>query len=129
MLLQPRVAVVHVRIAGLQGLRVALATSREGQVCCPDRKDFVCTETASVPANLIVLMLAPADDPAIYLRAVAILSAIFQREGFVDFLLTLDDPELIWKAIAETDAALPDYVAARDLMRSDFVQLKDSDSL
>ncbi len=129
MLLQPGVVVVHVRIAGLQRLRLALATSREGQVCCPDRDDFVCAESESVPANLIVLMLAPADDPAIYLRAVAGLSAICRREGFVQFLLTLDSPELVWKTIAETGATLPDYVAAGDIMRSDFARLRDTDSL
>lgn len=129
MLLQPGVVVVHVRIAGLQRLRLALATSREGQVCCPDRDDFVCAETESLPANLIVLMLAPADDPAIYLRAVAGLSAICRREGFVEFLLTLDSPELVWKTIAETGATLPDYVAAGDIMRTEFARLRDTDSL
>jgi len=129
MLLQPRVAVVHARIDGLQRLRMALATSREGQVCCPDREDFVYAEAESVPANLIVLMLAPVDDPAIYLRAVAGLSAICRREGFVEFLLTLDSPELVWKTIAETGATLPDYVAAGDIMRTDFARLRDTDSL
>ena len=129
MLLQPGVVVVHVRIAGLQRLRLALATSREGQVCCPDRDDFVCAETESLPANLIVLMLAPADDPAIYLRAVAGLSAICRREGFVEFLLTLDSAELVWKTIAETGATLPDYVAAGDIMRTNFARLRDTDSL
>ncbi|MEN8801545.1 MAG: CBS domain-containing protein [Thiogranum sp.] len=129
MLLQPGVVVVHVRIAGLQRLRLALATSREGQLCCPDREDFVCVESEAVSANLIVLMLAPADDPAIYLRAVAALSAICRREGFVEFLATLDTPELVWKTLAETGAALPDYVAARDIMRTDFARLRDTDSL
>jgi CBS domain-containing protein len=129
MLLQPGVVVVHVRIAGLQRLRLALATSREGQLCCPDREDFVCVETEAVSANLIVLMLAPADDPAIYLRAVASLSAICRREGFVEFLAALDTPELVWKTLAETGAALPDYVAARDIMRTDFARLRDTDSL
>jgi len=129
MLLQPGVVVVHVRIAGLQRLRLALATSREGQLCCPDREDFVCVETEAVSANLIVLMLAPADDPAIYLRAVAALSAICRREGFVEFLAALDTPELVWKTLAETGAALPDYVAARDIMRTDFARLRDTDSL
>ena len=129
MLLQPSVAVVHVRIDGLQGLRMALATSHDGQVCCPDRKDFVCAEKETAPANLVVLMLAPADDPAIYLRAVATLATICRREGFVEFLLTLDTPELVWKTIAETGAALPEYVAARDIMRIDFARLRDTDSL
>ena len=52
MLLQPRVAVVHARIDDLRRLRMALATSREGQVCCADREDFVYAEAESVPANL-----------------------------------------------------------------------------
>ena len=129
MLLQPRVAVVHARIAGLQRLRMALATSREGQICCPDREDFVYAEAESVPANLIVLMLAPVDDPASYLRAIAALAAICRRENFVEFLLTLDNPQLVWKSIEETGVGLPEYVAARDIMRTDFVRLQDSDSL
>ncbi len=129
MLLQPRVAVVHARIVGLQRLRIALATSREGQVCCPNRKDFVCTETESVPANLIVLMLAPADDPAIYLRAVAAFTAICRREGFIENLLTLDNPESVWKTIEGAGVALPEYVAARDIMCIDFARLRDTDSL
>ncbi|MGB5300320.1 MAG: CBS domain-containing protein [Thiogranum sp.] len=129
MLLQPGVAVVHVRINGLQGLRMALATSREGQVCCPDREDYLYAETGSVPANLIVLMLAPADDPASYLRAIAALTAICRRENFVESLSTLDNPELVWKSIEATGVALPEYVAARDIMRSDFARLRDTDGL
>ena len=38
-------------------------------------------------------------------------------------------PELVWKTIAETGAALPDYVAAGDIMRTDFARLRDTDSL
>ena len=129
MLLQPRVAVVHARIDGLQRLRMALATSREGQVCCPDREDFVYAEAESVPANLIVLMLAPVDDPASYLRAIAALTAVCRRESFVESLLTLDNPESVWKSIEETGVGLPDYVAARDVMRTDFARLRDTDSL
>jgi len=128
-LLQTGVAVIHVRINGLQGLRMALATSREGQVCCPDREDFLHAETGSVPVNLIILVLVPVDDPASYLRAIAALTAICRRENFVEFLLTLDNPELVWKSIEATGVALPEYVAARDIMRTDFARLRDTDGL
>ncbi|MEN8214247.1 MAG: CBS domain-containing protein [Pseudomonadota bacterium] len=129
MQLQAEVAVVHVRIEGLKQLRIALAASREGFVCSHDQQGYECVGENFGPVNIAVLMMAPADDPAIYLRAVAALTKICQREGFIEQVLRLKHPEEVWESFAKTGERLPEYVEARHIMRTDFSSLHVSDSL
>lgn len=129
MLVQPGVAVVHVRAEGLKQLRVALACSREGFVCSHDQRGYECVGENFGPVNIAVLMMAPVDDPASYLRAVAALTTIFKREGFVEQLLDQERPERLWESFERTGERLPEFVQARHIMRTDYSQLHVSDSL
>lgn len=123
------VATVHVRINGLHQLHMALATSRGGQICCPEREDSVCATPDAGPANLIALMLVPDDDPAIYLRAIAALTTVCRQEGFLQTLLAAEDAQTVWQLFADNGVEIPEYVAARHMMRTDFPTLSNADTL
>jgi CBS domain-containing protein len=128
-LASPQVAVVHVRVEGLEQLRIALATSRQGPGCAAGLEGGTCAAAEVRSAKLIVLILAPVEDPAGYLRAMAALSQACRREGFVEKLVSLEQPELVWQAFQDANEHLPTYVKAADIMRRGFPMLHDTDTL
>jgi CBS domain-containing protein len=125
----PEVAVVHVRVEGLAMLRIAIGISRHGPRCAISFEGGSCPNLETKAVKLVVMILAPVDDPTGYLRAIAALSNVCQRDGFVDHLASLDDPQQIWKAFEEANEHLPSYVKAGDMMRRDFPLLHDTDTL
>jgi mannitol/fructose-specific phosphotransferase system IIA component (Ntr-type)/CBS domain-containing protein len=126
----PEVAVVHVRVEGLAMLRIAIGTSSHGPRCVISLEDGgSCPNLETGAVKLIVMILAPVDDPTGYLRAIAALSKVCQQDGFVDHLASLDDPQQIWKAFEDANEHLPSYVKAGDMMRRDYPLLHDTDTL
>ena len=128
-LASPQVAVVHVRVEGLEQLRIAIATSRQGLRCAAALEGGECAAAEVQTANLIVLILAPVGDPAGYLRALAALSKTCRRKGFVEKLVSLEQPERVWQAFQQTNEHLPAYVKAAYIMRTDFPRLHNTDTL
>lgn len=127
--IQPDVTVVHIRTEGLKQLRIAIAVSREGLNCSSEQYGFKSVTEENKLVNMAVLMMAPDDDPASYLRAVAALKEICQQEGFVKELLKLNHCDEIWKAFDKTGEVLPDYAEARHIMHTDFSHLHVNDNL
>jgi CBS domain-containing protein len=125
----PAVAVIHVRVEGFKQLRIAIGISGQGSRCAAAIEGGNCAAIGLHEVKLIVLILAPAEDPAGYLRAIAALLVSCHRNGFVERLVSLDDPELIWKAFEETNDRLPSYVKASDIMCRNFPFLHDTDAL
>jgi CBS domain-containing protein len=125
----PEVAVVHVRVEGLERFQIAMGTSRQGPRCGISLEGANCPVAGSQTVKLLVIILARLDDPAGYLRAVAALSRACRREGFVDRLVSLNDPEQIWKAFEAANEHLPAYVKAGDIMQEAFAHLHGTDSL
>jgi CBS domain-containing protein len=125
----PEVAVVHVRVEGLKQIRMAIGTSPHSPRCVASLEGGNCSAAGMEAIKLVVMILAPLDDPAGYLRAIAALSKVCLREGFVGHIVSLDDPERIWQAFEESNQQLPSYVKAVDIMRRDFPRLHDSDLL
>jgi CBS domain-containing protein len=125
----PDVAVIHVRVKGLDKLHIALATSRSGLCCSVAQGQNTCTAEELSSVRLVVLMLAPLDDPAGYLRGISALTQSCRREGFVNELLSFDEPEKVWSLFDATDYHLPAYVTARDIMRTEFAYLRDTETL
>jgi len=125
----PEVAVVHVRVAGLDQLRMAIGISHRAPRCVASLEGTNCSTAGMDAIRLVVMILAPLDDPTGYLRAIAALSKACLREGFVEHVVSLDDPEQIWRAFEESNQHLPSYVKAVDIMRRDFPQLHNTDLL
>ena len=125
----PEVAVVHVRVEGLKDLHMAIGTSLQAPRCMASFEGGSCTGSEMEAIKLVVMILAPLDDPAGYLRAIAALSSVCRHEGFVKHVTLLDDPKQVWQAFEESNEHLPSYVKAGDIMRRDFTLLHESDSL
>jgi CBS domain-containing protein len=79
--------------------------------------------------HLLAVILAPLDDPAGYLLGVAALRRVCHRDGFLKRLTALQDPAHVWQCFADVGERLSAYVAARDIMRTDFPRLRDTDTL
>jgi CBS domain-containing protein len=125
----PEVAVVHVRVEGLKQLRMAIGTSHRAPRCVATLEGGNCSAAGMEAIKLVVMILAPLDDPAGYLRTIAALSKVCLQEGFVEHVVSLDDPGQIWQFFEESNQQLPSYVKAVDIMRRDFPRLHDSDLL
>jgi CBS domain-containing protein/mannitol/fructose-specific phosphotransferase system IIA component (Ntr-type) len=128
-LIEPGMAVVHARVEGMRQLRIALATSAEGIACTSDHGDLGCTDNLAERVNVVLLMLAPADDTVSYLRAVAALTSACRKTGLVERLLTSEDPQRAWMVFESTGAYLPAYVRAQDIMCTDFPRLGDTETV
>lgn len=119
--LEPDTAIFHARIPGMTSLRLALAPTRRAVQCCwtPD----------ALPVRLFVLILAPQQDPTGYLRVIAALRALHQRPEFIERITACDDPEAVWRAVADAQESLPPYITAVDIMRADIPRLEDRDTV
>ena len=125
----PEVAVVHVRVEGLEELHMAIGTSEQAPRCMASLEGDNCARSELDAIKLVVMILAPLDDPAGYLRAIAALTRVCHHEGFVAHVISLDDPKLVWQAFEESNEHLPSYVKAVDMMRRYFTLLQESHSL
>ena len=125
----PEVAVVHVRVEGLEQLRMAIGTSHHSPRCVASLEGGNCSVAGMEAIKMVVMILAPLDDPTGYLRAIAALSKVCLQEGFVGRVVALEEPVQIWQVFEESKQHLPSYVKAVDIMRRDFPQLHDTDLL
>lgn len=126
---QSSVAVIHVRVKGLEQLRMAVGTSRKGFRCATGSEEGVCAAGGLSMVKLVVMMLAPLDDPTGYLRSIAALTQACRQEGFIEQVFREEEPEDIWKAFDKANKYLPEYLVARDIMDADFSHLNDTDTL
>ena len=122
-------AAIHARLPGLTQLRVALAVNADGIACGETGDGSKCAGAELGRVNLLAVILAPLDDPAGYLLVVAALRRICHRDGFLKRLASLQDPVHVWQCFADVGERLSAYVAARDIMRTDFPRLRDTDTL
>ncbi len=112
------VAMPHARLAGLTGLTVAIATSIDGIAFAEDRR-----------ANLVILILAPVDAPALYLQALSSLARICSDKDIPGAISKLESAEEVWKFFARGGMVLPPYVCAGDIMVRHPVAIRDTDTL
>lgn len=126
---QPDVAVIHVRVKGMEQLRMAIGTSSKGFHCAATIEGGVCTVGGLSSVKLIIMVLAPLDDPTGYLRSIAALNQACRQEGFIEQVFRQEEPENVWKTFDEANEYLPAYLVARNIMNADFSHLHDTDTL
>jgi PTS system nitrogen regulatory IIA component len=84
----PGLAMPHARLDAIDEIMVAVATSREGIVYDTTRSDN--------RVKLIVLTLAPKDEPGAYLLALGGLAKICQDPATAEVVASLTTPERVW---------------------------------
>lgn len=105
----PGLAMPHCRVAGLDKVIVAMATSRCG---------VKFGEGDGENVKVAVLVLAPVDEPLLHLRAVAALAREFSDPEKVKAVAELETAEEIVKFFRVMPMRLPEYLCAGDLAES-----------
>ena len=116
----PGLAVPHARLGALSEVLVAIGTSAEGV-------DFRSAERGA--AHVVVLVLSPRSDPGAYLQMLSALARSFVDETAPASLAALNSPEEVWQFFHGKQDALPEFVTARDIMRTDLPALREADTL
>lgn len=116
----PGIAMPHARLESIDRLVVGVATSEAGI-------DFRHPDAG--PVHLVILILAPKANPAMYLQVISSLAAVCADPATARKLAALGKPEEVWKFFERGGVILPDYVCAGDIMRRDFVAVKETDPL
>ena len=117
--LAPGVAMPHARLAGLDRTYVAVATSSEG----------VRFPRAEQAARLVVLVLAPAETPAAYLRVAAAVARRLEAPGATDRVCALSSARDVAAFFGESGEELHGFVRASDLMVPPPEVLRETDSV
>jgi len=116
----PGLAVPHARMAGVDRMLVAFATSSEGI-------DF---NAPGMPlVKIAVLILTPKDDPGLHLQVLSALAKDFQDPENIERVARLEDATAILDYFTTGALKLPSFVRARDLMTRNPLTLQESDSL
>ncbi|MFH0910594.1 MAG: PTS sugar transporter subunit IIA, partial [Planctomycetota bacterium] len=118
-LVAPGIAVPHARLAAVQNLTVAVATSEKG----------IPFGSKGELAKLILLILAPKDAPGAYLQALSSLARICADPATPDLVASFKTPQEVWRFFERGGMVLPDYICAGDIMTRTFVSLKENDTL
>lgn len=112
------IAVPHARLDTIHNLIVGIATSKVGI-------DF----HAPHKVHMVVLILVPKDQPALYLQALSSLAKMCQNQGAFREAANLESAEDVWRFFDRGGVILPPYVCARDIMSNDIIALKENDTL
>lgn len=115
----PGLAVPHARLSNLQQLLIALGTSEEGI-------DF---KSPMGPANIIILILTPKDDPGLHLQILSALAKDFQDPETVNKLKDVSTPNQVLEFFSGAETGLPDFVTAKSILNPNPVILQEADSL
>ncbi len=116
--LTPGLALPHARLENINSLQIAVATSKNGI-------DF----GNCGPVYIVVLILAPKDQPSLYLQAVSSLAKISRNKEAFREASRLDNSEDVWRFFNRGGLILPPHVCARDIMVNNVIKLMDNDTL
>lgn len=90
-------AIPHCKVAGLEGVIVAIAVVHAGV-------DFRALDGR--PARLILVVLSPADAPAGHLQALARISRLVKTPGVTEAILSASSPDEVSRVLKETEAKI-----------------------
>lgn len=113
------IAIPHARIEGIQTPVVAVASSVPG----------IRFQHDAPLVHLVLLVLVPKDQPAVYLQIIAALGRILQDPQAAQTAAQLATPKDLAKFFQRGGMVLPDYVCAADVMVPPGTTLRDTHSL
>jgi len=93
----PGIALPHARITGISSIKAALGL-------CPSGIHY--SHAAESPVHVVMLFLGPAENMREHLAFLASVSALFQADGLVSFLLQLTTPQDVIERIKQVEKLL-----------------------
>ncbi len=114
------VACPHARLGEVDHLSIALATSREGIAFEAD---------GDKRAHVIVMVVAPKSEPALYLEVLGSLARFAMDGERVHELANCESPQEVMQVFAAHDAPISRFVRAGDIMDPVVVTLNEYDTL
>ena len=126
----PGLAVPHARIAGLESPMIAIA-------CCPTGISYggnnVSTQVISLNMstfiNVMVLILTPLEDPNLHLQIMSMLAKSFSEPSVIRQVAGLKTPADVISFFKTGQIRMPEYLLAKDVMRTDFTPLHETDTV
>ena len=126
----PGLAVPHARIAGLEKPMIAIACSPTGIVYGGnDVKTQVISLNMNVFINVMVLVLSPLEDPNLHLQVMSMLAKSFADPASIRQVAGLKTPAEVTTFFATGKIKMPEYLLAKDVMRTDFTPLHETDTI
>jgi len=113
-------AMPHARLENLDNLVIAVATSEKG---------INFTSELDKSVNLIVLILAPKGNPALYLDVLSSLSRMFKDSRSIAQILKMNSAKDIYTFFKKGGLSVSGIVHAEDIMIPSPLALKETDSL
>lgn len=115
----PTIALPHARLEGLSKPRIAVGLSSTGIPFAP----------GAPPVHGIFLILSPKAEPSTYLRVVAALTGKLRDPGIRERLAGCGSASDIHRYLTEGTNEIPAFLSARNVMRDDFDQVREEDTL
>ena len=112
-------AVPHARLDGLAAPRLAVATSERG-IVWPGEEGVV---------HVVFLMLIPCDQPALYLQILRALGTSLKDDAVLRQVAAMTNAGDIYRFFESGKAYLPRYITAADIMKREFITLRDNDTM
>lgn len=114
----PGFAIPHARIPGLTEPQIAVA-------CIPDGANF----GTAVPVKLMILILTPLDDPNMHMQLLSALAVKCSEPNAIESAAFCATPADLIAYFSGQKVEIPDYLTAGDLMQSDVVTLRETDTI
>ena len=115
----PGLAVPHARLPKLESPIVAIA-------CNPDGITY---RGKDLSVNVIVLILTPLEDPNLHLQIMSMLTKSFADPANIRQVACLKTPAEVCSFFATGKIKMPEYLLAKDVMRTDFPPLHETDTI
>lgn len=128
----PGLAVPHARIAGIEKPMIAIACSPTG-ITYGAKDNNMSTQVISlnmnVFINVMVLILSPLEDPNLHLQVMSMLAKSFADPANIRQVAGLRTPAEVTTFFATGQIKMPEYLLAKDVMRTDFTPLHETDTI
>jgi len=115
----PGLAVPHARLPKLEKPMIAIACSPHG----------IAYGGPGSTVNVIVIILSPLEDPNLHLQVMSMLAKSFRNPGTIHRVAELKTPADVMAFFATGKTKMPEYLLAKDVMRTDFKPLHETDTI
>ena len=115
----PGLAVPHARLPKLEKPMIAIACSARG----------IAYGGPGSSVNVIVLILSPIEDPNLHLQVMSMLAKSFSDPSSIRQVAELKTPADVTSFFTTGKIRMPEYLLAKDVMRTDFKPLHETDTI